>query len=291
MIRTNIDQCVEIAISGTIQNPSVPPNAESRTASDGSTFPAGAAAGLVLNVKVGDTAFGWAGADEVEPGAALSNCCDDANRALSLLACVGNDAVITDATFDNKDVKLKGVAGVVTGKSHNRVLAYFPKRVLEKLVAGDRLQVRAQGNGLRLLDYPDIHVANIGPKFLRAMNLSEKGGKVRVQVTKIVPGRLLGAGAGSGSQAGHFDIQTTSTEDQKVLEQIRLGDLVTITDVDCARGVRFEKNAVTIGIVCHASSRRAGHGIGINALMSSTKGQIEAIIMSKANLANYLSLG
>jgi hypothetical protein len=93
------------------------------------------------------------------------------------------------------------------------------------------------------------------------------------------------------SQAGHFDIQTTSGEDQKILEQIRLGDLVTITDLDCTRGVRYEKNSVTIGIVCHGSSRRAGHGIGINALLSSTKGQIEAIIMSKANLANYLSLG
>ena len=293
MIRTNLEQCAEIAVSGEICNPSVAPNAENRVAADGSVFPAGAPAGIVLNIKVGDSAFGWAGADEVEPGAAVSNCCcEDSNRALELLSCIGNDAIVTDATFDNKDVKLKGVAGVVTGKSHGRVLVHFPRRILEKLVAGDRLQVRSQGNGLKLLDYPDVSVANIGPKLLRAMNLSEKGGKVRVQVTKIIPSRLVGAGMSDRpGQASHFDIQTTSTEDQKVVEQVRLGDLVTITDLDSSRGLRYEKNAVTVGIVCHGASRRPGHGIGINVLLSSSKGQIEPIIMSKANLANYLSLG
>ncbi len=293
MIRTNLDQCVEMAIAGTIQNPSMAPNTELRAAADGSLFSPGAPAGLVLNVKVGDSALGWVGADEVEPGASLSSCdCGDEARALEALSCVGNDAIITDATFDNKDVKLKGIAGVVTGKSHGRVNVHFPKRILEKLVPGDRIAVRAQGSGLKLLDYADVAVFNVGPKLLRAMNLSEKGGKVRVQVTKIIPGRLVGSGAGSCSgPVGHFDIQSTSTDDQKTLEQIRLGDLVTITDLDSSRGVRWEKGAVTIGIVCHGSSRRSGHGIGVNVLLSSAKGQIEAIIMSKANLANYLSLG
>src|SRR5206468_1417438 len=109
MIRTNLEQCVEIGVTGEIANPSLAKGDDRRIGIDGAMVAGGVANGLVLNVKVGDSAVGWAGGDEVEPGAAVSSCCDEESAALELLACVGNDAVITDATFDSKDVKVKGV--------------------------------------------------------------------------------------------------------------------------------------------------------------------------------------
>lgn len=292
MIRTNLEQCVEIAVSGEILSPSLEPGSDRRLGVDGAPVAGGLAYGLVLNVKVGDSAIGWAGGDEVEPGAAVSApCCDETAAALELLSCVGNEAIVTEAAFEGKDVKVKGASGTVTGKGHGRVSVHFPKKVLEKLVAGDSIQIRTQGLGLRFSDYPEIAVFNLGPRLLKAMNVTEKSGKVRIQVTKIIPGRLLGSGMGGDNpQRGHFDIQSTSAEDQKLLEQVKLGDLVTIMDVEASHGPRWQKDATTIAVVTHGSSRRSGHGIGVNAILSSAKGQIEPIIMSKANVANFLGL-
>lgn len=291
MIRTNLEQCVEVGVAGRIANPK-PGSSRNEIAFDGTVIPSSAANGLVLNVKAGDPVFGWVGAEELEPGAGVQGDeCADADAALSLLACIGNEAVIIDACFENKDPKLKGTIGFVTGKTHGRVLCHFPRKVLERLVPGDRLLIRTHGAGLQLSDYPDIAVANLSPRLLKAMNVTEKGGRVRVQVTKLIPGKLVGAGTGGGNpQRGHIDIQTTSSDDQKMLEQLRFGDLVTLMDVDASHGPRWQKDAITIGVVVHGASRRAGHGIGINVLMASAKGKIEPIIMSKANLAGYLGL-
>jgi hypothetical protein len=294
MIKSTVDQLVESAVSGRIAHPRIDSH-DLRPAADGGSFVPVRGGGITFNVRVGDLAGGWGGGDHVEPGVALRADVPAENAALAALACIGNEAVITDAVFEGKDQKLKGVAGVVTGKhcGGDRVLISFPKRIVERLCIGDRIQIRAAGAGLRFLEYPDIAVFNMGPRLLRALNPSEKGGKVRVQVAKVIPGKLVGAGVGgTHPQSGGCDIQTSSAEILKefTLDQVRLGDLVAITDHDATHGHRWQPGAVTVGVVTHGTSRYAGHGIGINAILTSPRGSLEPIFTRKANLSELLAL-
>jgi hypothetical protein len=293
MIKTNLEKLVDLAVSGTAGHPAMSDSGE-RVASDGGAIVPLSFSGINFTVKVGDPAFDWAGTHEVGPGVAVKNCCDSSNEALLALSCIGNEAVLIDAKMEGKDAKLKGTPGVVTGKlSAGRVLVYFPRRVVERITVGDQIQIRASGHGLQLLDYPDVRVINLGPRLLKALNPSEKSGKVRIPVAKVIPGKLLGAGVGrTNTRTYEYDIQSTSPEAVKEfsLDQLRLGDLVAIADTDCTHGPRWQQGATTVGVVVHGSSRLSGHGPGVNILLTSPKATIEPIITRKANLAELMGL-
>jgi len=293
MIKTNLEKLVDLAVSGTAGHPAACDSGE-KTAYDGGPFVPVGFSGINFTVKVGDPAFDWAGTHEVGPGVAVKNSCESANEALLALACIGNEAVIVDAKMEGKDAKLKGTPGVVTGKlTAGRVLVYFPRRVVERITVGDQIQIRASGHGLQLLDYPDVRVMNLGPRLLKALNPSEKGGKVRIPVAKVIPGKLMGAGVGrTNTRTCEYDIQSTSPESVKEfsLDQLRLGDLVAIADHDCTHGPRWQQGATTVGVVVHGASRKSGHGPGVNVLLTSPKSTIEPIITRKANLAELMGL-
>lgn len=277
MIKTNLEQLVDVAVCGSAAHP----------AGDQSL------SGINYTVKVGDPALGWAGVQEMAPGVAVGREGCAENEALVALACIGNDAMIIDGRLDGKDLKLQGMGGTVTGKTGDRVLIHFPKRIVEKLCVGDRIQIRASGTGLKLPDYADVACLNLGPRLLKALNPSEKAGKVRIPVARVIPGKLLGHGLGCATGAvGDVDIQTTSAEAVKeyALDQLRLGDLVALSDTDGSQGGRWQPGAVTVAVIVHGGSRRAGRGPGVNPLLSSLKGTIEPIITRKANLADLLGL-
>ncbi|HXX93792.1 MAG TPA: DUF4438 domain-containing protein, partial [Planctomycetota bacterium] len=111
MIKTNLEKLVEMAVSGEICHPSACGKGE-RVAFDGGTGVAVGSSGINFTVKMGDPAFDWASGDQVEPGVGIAHGCEDANSGLALYACIGNDAVITEACFEGKDAKLKGTPGV-----------------------------------------------------------------------------------------------------------------------------------------------------------------------------------
>jgi hypothetical protein len=293
MIKTNLEKLVEMAVSGDIGHPHVSNPSDEKVAWDGSSFVPVGFSGLNLTVKAGDPACDWAWGEHVEPGAGIQNPDPAANSGLATLSCVGNEAVLVEARMEGKDAKLKGTPGVVTGKRSNRVMVYFPKRVIDRLCVGDKVQVRAAGVGLALLDYPDVRVANCSPRLLKALNPSEKSGRVRIPVAKVIPDKLMGAGIGTANPfVADYDIQTSSPEAVKEysLDQLRIGDLVAIQDYDASHGARWLKGATTIGVICHGASKLAGHGPGVNVIMSSPKGTIEAIITRKANIAELLGL-
>src|SRR5215510_6330968 len=143
MIKSNVEQLVESAVAGRIAHPRADAH-DLRPAADGSSFVPVRGGGVTFNIKVGDLAGGWAGGDHVEPGVSVRADDPRENAALAALACIGNEAVITDAVFEGKDLKLKGAAGVVTGKhcGGDRVGIAFPRRVVERLCVGDRIQIR-----------------------------------------------------------------------------------------------------------------------------------------------------
>jgi hypothetical protein len=249
--------------------------------------------GITYNVRVGDLACGWE-ADHVEPGVSVENKENDprygqgANAAFNVLSCVGNEAVIVTGDA-------KGAKGVVTGKHGGieHVLVDFQPEILEKLVLGDKVLVKAYGVGLKLIDFPGVCVMNMDPQFLEVLNPKSQGEKLEVPITHMVPAAIMGSGLGANqTYSGDYDIQLF---DEKVIEQygledLRLGDLVAIIDADHSFGRIYRQGAITVGIVVHTNCVTAGHGPGVTSLMTSASGKIIPEINQKANIASLLKL-
>ena len=289
MLKTNEKQLVAYAVQGSAIHPSGP---RWRATHDGVAEALPGAGGIVYNVKVGDSAYGWAG-DHVEPCVSSTATVDNreggANLAYNYYSCIGNTARIISGDA-------KGGEGVVTG-SHGgceHVMIDFPDDVLASLTHDDKIQVRALGQGLRLLDYPDVKIHSIAPDLLARMKIQEESGKLKVPVTALVPGALMGSGLGrNDSYKADFDIQTSDEEFVKKhrLDKLRLGDFVAILDYKSYYGWSFKEGALTIGIVVHTDSRSAGHGPGVTTLITAENGEIETVADPDANIANYLGIG
>jgi hypothetical protein len=249
--------------------------------------------GITYNVRVGDLACGWE-ADHVEPGVSVENRENDprfgqgANAALNVLSCVGNEAVVVSGDA-------KGAKGVVTGKHGGieHVLVDFPSETLEKLMLGDKVLVKAFGVGLKLLDFPDVKVMNLDPRFLEAIDPKVEDGKLVVPVTHVIPAGIMGSGLGANqTYSGDYDIQLFDEGVRREfgLDDLRLGDLVAILDADHSFGRIYRKGAVSVGIVVHTNCVSSGHGPGVTTLFTSSVGRIIPRVDAKANIAFLLRL-
>ena len=159
----------------------------------------------------------------------------------------------------------KGKRGIVTGHhgGAEHVMIDFADDVLKRLNMDDKFLVHAWGQGLKLLDYPDVHVINLDPNLLRKMG------------------------------TGDYDIMTTDREEiaELGLDKLRFGDFVAITDHDNTFGRSWRKGAVTAGIVIHSDCLLAGHGPGVTTLISCAKPLIVPKVDSNANLGKILKIG
>jgi hypothetical protein len=292
MLRTNADKLVKISVMGEVASPVVGRSIYSISAT-GTPAVLPGVGGITYNLRVGDPACGWE-ADHVEPGVSVENKENDprygqgANAAFNVLSCVGNEAIVA-----NGDAK--GAKGVVTGKHGGieHVLVDFQPEILEKLMLGDKILVKAFGVGLKLADFPDVKVMNMDPRFLEALNPKPNGDKLEVPVTHIVPAAIMGSGLGANqTQSGDYDIQLfdETIREQYGLEDLRLGDLVAIIDADHSFGRIYRQGAISVGIVVHTNCVTAGHGPGVTSLMTSTLGKIIPQIDAKANIAYLLKL-
>lgn len=249
--------------------------------------------GITMNVLLGDPASGWEG-DHIEPGvSALSNAdkrYDFPNDSLQLYSCVGNTATIISG-------KAKGKTGIVAGHhgGSEHLIIDFPRNAMESLTYDDKIMISAVGQGLRLLDYPDIKAFNLAPSLLKKMKIKEsKKGKISVPVTTTIPAACMGSGIGSGNMAsGDYDVMTSDGQSVKKygLDKLRFGDFVAIIDHDNSYGIAYMKNAITIGIVVHSDCLLAGHGPGVTTLLTCPKPLIEPVIDPKANIADLLKIG
>jgi hypothetical protein len=249
--------------------------------------------GITYNIRVGDLAVGWM-ADHVEPGVSIENKEKEdrfphgPNYALNVLSCVGNEAAVVTGDA-------KGDKGVVTGKHGGieHVLVDFPEEVMKRMVIGDKVMIRAFGVGLKLLDFPEVKIMNLDPRFLDAIGPKGDQGRLEIPVTHTVPARVMGSGLGANNvYSGDYDIQLfdEETKTEYGLEDIRLGDLVAIMDADHSYGRIYRKGATSIGIIAHTDCIISGHGPGVTTLFTSSKGKIIPRIDSKANIATILKL-
>ena len=244
--------------------------------------------GINLNVRVGDSAFAFR-ADHIEPGVSLRNPDDKQNIALNAMACIGNEAVVVSGDA-------KGATGRVTGKHGGieHVMVDFAPEVMRKMTLGDKVQIWACGLGMQLLDAPHVKAFNADPDFLEQWGPELlDGGRLRVRVARVVPAAVMGSGLGRSTVVrGDYDIQTfDDTMAQKYgLRELRLGDVVAITDADHSYGRIYRTGAISVGVVVHGRSYVAGHGPGVTSLLTSADGRIEPVIDEHANLANILRL-
>ena len=249
--------------------------------------------GITYNVRVGDPAIGWA-ADHVEPGVSMINIEKamgswSPNSGLNTLACAGNEVTVISGDA-------KGAKGAVIGKHGGieHVIVDFSPAILEKMVVGDKMQVKAYGTGMILTNYyPEIHAMNLSPDLLSKIPVKATKRTLTFPVTHIVPAAIMGSGLGSShSYSGDYDIQMF---DEKIVRKhglgtLRFGDFVAITDADHSYGRIYKTGAVSIGIVVHSDCVIAGHGPGVMTVLTSGKGKIKPVINKKSNIVNYLKL-
>ena len=101
-----------------------------------------------------------------------------------------------------------GGTGTVVGK-HAFVLVDFPQQTLDLLGPGDRLLVRARGQGLRLLDFPDVALRSCSPELLHALPVQVRGDALAITVAAEIPAFLMGAGIGMSSEWANCDVMLT----------------------------------------------------------------------------------
>jgi Domain of unknown function (DUF4438) len=283
MLTSNADRLVEMAVMGSISQPTLRyPGYTLDGEGKGRVLPG--MAGVVYNARVGDPAFGWAG-DHVEPGTSIHNGDQAAEFALHYLSCIGNRATVTSGLA-------KGAEGIVTGE-HARLLIDFSAEANDLLCVGDNIQIKACGRGLELTDYPQIMLKKCSPALINGIPMEPVDShKIRVPVTMELPIRIMGSGAELNPDYVDQDLMSGDRVlmAQLGIDQMRLGDLVVIPDADHRYGRGYRAGAATIGLCIHGDSVMTGHGPGILTLMTCAEPCIEWVIDPNANIANYLNI-
>ncbi|MTI48596.1 DUF4438 domain-containing protein [Sporosalibacterium faouarense] len=285
MMKTNKDKLVKQSVQGKVHHPmALNPY---RLSHEGESMALPATGGITYNVKIGDSAMDWVG-DHVEPGVSIKNSDKYANGGLNLLSCIGNEARIVTGDA-------KGAKGFVTGTHGGieHVLVYFSEEDLEKMTTDDKILIKSWGQGMKLLDYPDIKVMNIDPELFSKLGIEDLDGKISVPVVAEVPPYLMGSGIGSSSSYnGDYDIMTADKEEVKKwgLDKLRFGDLVLLRDCDNSYGRGYLKGAISIGVVIHSDCIKMGHGPGITTILTCKENKIIGKVSKSANIANYMGV-
>lgn len=282
-MKTNKTRLVMQSLQGKIHHPL---GGNYRITHEGQPQILPATGGITYNVKVGDPAFGWAG-DHVEPGVSIRNEETNENAALTTFACVGNTAKVVSGDA-------KGALGYVVGVHGgiNHVMIAFEQDDLENMAIDDKILVKGHGQGMQLLDYPEISVMSIDPELFDKLKITETDGELTIDVVAEVPAYLMGSGIGSPSAyTGDYDIMTADTDAIKEfgLDQLRFGDIVLLRDCDNSYGRGYLKGAVSIGVIMHSDCVKMGHGPGVSTIMTTKKALIKGHINPDANIGKYMS--
>ncbi len=289
-MKTNEESLLEVALVGEITHPAV--EGTYMTGWDGTPQVGLGRGGIVYNVKVGDPCFGWAWGEKVEPGASADGVGNDREKgSFRNLSSVGNKVKIIKGEAKGDKGVVVGKVGYLPGGAHH-VLISFGEETLDNLAIGDKVQIRARGIGLRLIDYPDVRVVSTSPELLGAWGIEERDGKLHVPVAKVIPPEYVGQGSGgSPAESRNWDVMTQSPDAIEYLGDLKLGDLVYLEDILTAWGRGYYSGAATIGVVSCGASNSMGQGIGVTVLLTGKAGELQPMIDPGANLTKYLNLG
>jgi hypothetical protein len=278
--RTNSDRLVTLGIGARVSHPT---GDAWSVDSYGRPIILPGMAGVCYNVRVGSPVFTWA-ADHLEAAVSAGGAGPPPDAALQFLACVGNPVrVLTGPAA--------GGTGTVVGK-HAFVLIDFPQQTLDLLGPGDRLLVRARGQGLRLLDFPDVALRSCSPELLDALPVRVRDGALEIAVAAEIPAFLMGAGIGMSSEWANCDVMLTRPDSVADLgyEHLRIGDVVAMTDQDHRYGRGSLSGSCAIGIVAHGIGVIPGHGTGVITIMSGPRERFALGADRSANVGTSLGL-
>ncbi len=288
-LKTNREQLVMTAVQGSVS----PANqwAPFEVGAAGEVFAWPSTGGITYNVKIGDSVFGWAG-EHIEPGVSstLSHKNRKAEAGYQFLACCGNEVRVISGAAKRAQGTVLGHHGGV-----DHLMLDFAEEILDQLTCDDKFLIRGYGQGLRLIDHPEVSIYNLDPDVLEAWGLKERAdGRIEVPVHVIVPGCAMGSGIGALSvTTGDYDILCHDPElvAEHQMDRLRFGDFVAVLDHDNRYGRTYRKGAVTIGIVIHSDSPLAGHGPGMMTLISACDGKLVPVISEDANLGAIRRIG
>ena len=288
-IATNAADIVAVSCLGMVANPSLSglPAEPYRLDADGRAFLWPTFGGIVYNVSVGDSAFGWSG-DCIHPSVSIGHPDQNKNRGLNIFACVGNAAQVVSGAA-------KGAQGVVTGKSgrfSDQVIVHFDTETRRRIAVDDRIVVKAEGVGLRVPEAPGVAFKSLAPSLFDALPTRMEGGVLKFGVVATVPPHMVGAGAGLTSEGGSLHIQSTDRAELAAhgLDALRLGDLVAVADTDSRYNHGYLRGAMSIGIVGQTDGPRAGYGPGLTIVATAIDGQLGAFSAPGTNIADILGL-
>jgi hypothetical protein len=285
-LKTNKDRLITTAVQGVVQ----PARSHGySTGYDGQAKLRIGMASINYTVSLGDSVYGWANADHVEPDVTIQG--RDQTRpsecALAVLACSGNVAIVLSG-------EAKGAKGFYIGRhAGSDDLVWFPKDVLEKMALEDPVQVKARGVGLKIEGFEDVRINKLSPELLENMGIIINKGKLAIPVVMEIPGYIMGSGLGYNPiEPLDYDIQTTDPTivAEYQLEKLKIGDVVAIKDHYDNYGTGRYKDAVTIGLCIHGWSNAAGHGPGLNPILSALPDRITTRIDAHANIVYYLGI-
>ena len=243
--------------------------------------------GISLGVHAGDPVDRWLG-DHLMPGASIED--SDGTPAIAgplhLLSAVGN------VVRDGKGRRIGIVAGKRGGLAPG---AWAPQLVgielsdaaAAGLCPGDRIIVETAGRGLALADHPAITLANLSPRLLDALPLTEEAGRLACAVRAIVPAEVAGAGLGQDSWIGDLEIAAEFCLAGS-LDTLCFGDLVAFAEIDGATNRFYRPCFTSIGIVSHGPSHVPGHGVGVTLLLTGPDDRLTATIGDGASLGPLL---
>ena len=300
MLKTNKDSLVATQVIARVSHPTLPVQGGMMgnyvTTWDGKAKLGIGLGGIKYNVRVGSPCFGWPATECLEPGVALK---EDEGKPTSpgyqgpgavattvqAVTCIGNKVTVVSGDA-------RGAVGVVTGKGRGSVLSHFGEADLANLSIGDRVKIRAEGVGLEVDGFQG-DVFNVSPGFLEALGPEVRNGVLTLPAAKEVPAHAMGYGVGgSEAQRGYLCIQSTppALVRELGLGDLRIGDLVALSDTLISYGKGYHRGAVTVGVVAFGASDVAGNGPGVLAIAASKDGKIKPRLTRDANVARYLKL-
>lgn len=231
-----------------------------RVSRDGAPYVPVGDGGILLGVRLGDSA-GLPGTDHAAPGACIVGTDDASAHALAAYACTGNPVEVRSGLA-------AGARGAVVGKrgEGTRVIVALGQDELRRLRPGDALSIRACGQGA-LSPAPGVSALNAAPGLLDALGIRAEGDRIHAGVRGTWASRYIGNGIGRPAPMWSLEL-TVPREPDATGQELALGDIVAISDLDARFNAGYRRGWMTVGIVVHGGSPLPGHGPGVNALLT-----------------------
>jgi hypothetical protein len=166
-----------------------------------------------------------------------------------------------------------------------RVIAWFAPEDLARMRPSDQVAVRACGQGWRPPGFPgEVAVLNLDPAAFEVLPITagHDGVAVTAGVRMTVPSKVAGNGIGRPSIGWDLDLQLgvpfrlENGSSDLAPEDLLLGDLVAVSDLDARYNMGFRRGWLTVGVVVHGASPLPGHGPGITPILTGPAGALRA---------------